>query len=100
MVLFRLGLCRLERRRRLVEVEGDGERHCQTKHDADSHADDETAAGAFARARGSCLCAHIFSGALTPISDSPLASVWRTAAQSARRATRSSSSSTRMRSAL
>ena len=43
---------------------------------------------------------YIFSGALTPMSDSPLASVWRTAAQSASRAVRSASSSTRMRSAL
>ena len=43
---------------------------------------------------------YIFSGALTPMSDSPLASVWRTAAHSASRAVRNASSSTRMRSAL
>ena len=45
------------------------------------------------------LAIYIFSGALTPRSDSPLASVCRAAAHSASRAARASSS-TRMRSAL
>ncbi len=90
-----LGLGRLgghERDRRAVQVERDAERHREAEQHPYAHAREEIAAFSFAH--------HIFSGALTPISDSPLASVWRTAAQSASRAVRSASSSTRMRSAL
>src|SRR5262249_17766284 len=80
---FLLGRLRLrggERDRRLVQVERDAERDHEAEGDAGEEAEQKTTARALARAGGGSRSGHhIFSGALTPRSASPLASVWRTA---------------------
>src|SRR5688572_11252879 len=99
--LLVLRLRHRERHRRAVQVERHPDRDRDADQQADEDAEHEAALRALAR-RGHVPGSghHIFSGALTPSSDRPLASVWRTAAHSASRAARSASSSTRMRSAL
>src|SRR3990172_1520770 len=82
-----------ERDRRLVDVERDRERDAQAEQQADEHPEQKPAAGVAARRGGHSGGSrhHIFSGAPTPRSARPFASVWRTAAHSARRAARSPS---------
>ena len=76
--------------------------------EADEHSEQKSAPGFAARRAPVCVrrarrlghAGYILSGAPTPSSARPLASTWRVAAQSARRAFASVASSTRMRSAL
>ncbi len=77
-----------------------GQHHDQRDDDADDHprpageAAGTAAAAAGLRFTASC-CHYIASGAWTPSRARPLASTWRTASASARRASRTSASSTR-----